>query len=168
MPGPKAEKVELSQETKRELEKMVKSHRTGQQMAKRAQIILELSAGKDTKTISLEVGVSRKTVFNWKKRWLCLEAIPPEELTGQERLEDLPRPGTPAEITADQRCQLEALACESPEKSGRPISEWTGREIADEMVKRNIVETISPRHAARLLKRCNYSPPYEQILAEYA
>jgi putative transposase len=82
-----------------------------------------------------------------------------EELTVEERLEDLPRPGSPAKITADQRCQLEALACESPEKSGRPISEWTGREIADEMMKQNIVESISPRHAARLLKRSINSPP---------
>ncbi|MBV7336332.1 helix-turn-helix domain-containing protein [Chloroflexi bacterium TSY] len=86
--------------------------------------------------LSLEVDVSRKTVFNWKKRWLALEAIPLEELTAKERLEDLPRPGAPSVITADQRCQLEALACESPEKCGRPNSEWTGREIADELLKR--------------------------------
>ncbi|MBV7329846.1 helix-turn-helix domain-containing protein [Chloroflexi bacterium TSY] len=83
-------------------------------------------------------------------------------------MEDLPRPGAPSVITADQRCQLEALACESPEKCGRPISEWTGREIADELVKRNIVESISPRHAARLLKRCINSAPYESLLAKHA
>jgi putative transposase len=44
------------------------------------------------------------------------------------------------------------MACEKPEKSGRPISQWTAREIADEMMKRKIVEGISARHAARLLK----------------
>jgi len=86
----------------------------------------------------------------------------------KERLEDLPRPGAPAKITADQRCQLEALACESPEDSGRPISQWTGREIADEMIQRNIVETISPRHAARLLKICNNSTSPEPLLAKYS
>jgi hypothetical protein len=60
-------------------------------------------------------------------------------------------------LTAEQICQITALACEKPEKSGRPISQWTGREIADELMARNIVETISPRHAQRLLKRgiCN-------------
>jgi hypothetical protein len=56
-------------------------------------------------------------------------------------------------ITADQRCQIEALACEKPEKLGRPITNWTAREIADELKKRKIVSDISPRHAARLLKR---------------
>jgi hypothetical protein len=49
------------------------------------------------------------------------------------------------------------MACEAPEKAGRPISQWTGREIADELVARGIVEAISARHAARLLKKgdCN-------------
>lgn len=158
MPGPQAAKIELSPKAIEGLEKLSKGHTTGQQIAKRAQIVLHASAGIDSKKISEEVGVSRKTVFNWRKRWLDLEALPLGELTVEERLEDLPRPGSPVQITADQRCQLEALACESPEKSGRPISEWTGREIADEMIKQNIVKSISPRHAARLLKRCIYSP----------
>jgi hypothetical protein len=50
-----------------------------------------------------------------------------------------------------------ALACEAPEQSGRPISQWTGREIAEEIKRRGIVAEISGRHAARLLKRgaCN-------------
>jgi putative transposase len=45
------------------------------------------------------------------------------------------------------------MACEVPEKAGRPISQWTGREIADELMKRGIVEHISRRHAAGLLKK---------------
>jgi hypothetical protein len=45
------------------------------------------------------------------------------------------------------------MACETPEKSERPISQWTAREIADEVMKRKIVDAISARHAARLLKR---------------
>jgi hypothetical protein len=43
--------------------------------------------------------------------------------------------------------------CEKPEKAGRPISQWTSRELADELIERGIVKTISPRHAARLLKK---------------
>jgi hypothetical protein len=50
-------------------------------------------------------------------------------------------------------CQIEQVACEVPEKAGRTISQWTGREIADELVKRGIVDRISSRHAARLLKK---------------
>jgi putative transposase len=45
------------------------------------------------------------------------------------------------------------LACEKPEDSARPISQWTGREIAAEVIKRGLVAQISARHAGRLLKR---------------
>jgi hypothetical protein len=55
-------------------------------------------------------------------------------------------------------CQIVALACQKPEESGRPISQWSGREVADEIMKRGIVAEISPRHAARLLKRGISSP----------
>jgi len=41
-----------------------------------------------------------------------------------------------------------ALACEGLQRAGRPISQWTGREIADEIKGRGILEDISPRHAA--------------------
>lgn len=75
------------------------------------------------------------------------------DLSIEDRLQDAPRPGAPAKITADQRCQIEVLACEKPEKHGRPITHWTAREIADELKKRKIVKDISPQHAARLLKR---------------
>jgi putative transposase len=68
-----------------------------------------------------------------------------------ERLEDIPRPGKPSKITAEQRCQIVALACEQPKE--RPISHWTGPEIAEEIMQRGIVERISPRHATRLLKK---------------
>jgi hypothetical protein len=45
------------------------------------------------------------------------------------------------------------MVCQEPAQAGRPISQWTGREIADELVQRGIVAQISPRHAARLLKK---------------
>src|SRR5690348_11207889 len=39
-------------------------------------------------------------------------------------------------FTNEQRCQMAALACEAPAKARRPISQWTGREIADELKAR--------------------------------
>ena len=82
-----------------------------------------------------------------------VQAISYADLSIEDRLQDGPRPGAPSRITADQRCKIESLACEKPENSGRPISQWTAREIAAEVMKRQIVESISARHAARLLKR---------------
>ena len=102
----------------------------------------------------------------WRGRWLWLAPLKLSDVSIEERLEDLPRPGAPARITADQRCQIEQLACEPPEDSERPISHWTGREIAAEIKKRGIVAQISARHAGRLLKRGGYQTASNPVLAD--
>jgi transposase len=153
MPGPKPEPIELSDKVRRELEKLVARHTTGQQKAQRARIILKAAEGKNNAEIARELNQSIDMVRLWRRRWHELEPIGYEDLSAAERLEDLPRPGAPARLTADQVCQIEQVACEAPEKAGRSVSQWTGREIADELVKRGIVDRISARHAARLLKK---------------
>ena len=153
MPIPKAQPVVLSEQEREGLEKLVKRHQTGQQMALRARIVLAAAAGKPSVAIAREEQVTDDTVRLWRNRWVKLQDISLEDLSVEERLADGPRPGAPARITADQRCRIEALACEKPEESERPITHWSAREIAEEVMKRKIVESISPRHAARLLKR---------------
>lgn len=157
MPGPKPETIELSDRVRQELERLVARHTTGQQKAQRARIILKAAEGKNHAQIGKELKVSVDMARLWRRRWLELQPIALDDLSVEERLEDLPRPGAPAQITADQRCQLEQLACQAPEQAGRPISQWTGREIADELMRRGIIEQISPRHAARLLKKGAFS-----------
>ncbi|MGZ9235663.1 MAG: helix-turn-helix domain-containing protein, partial [Anaerolineales bacterium] len=125
----------------------------GQQIALRARIVLAAAGGLKNKEIAQTYDVTLDTVRLWRNRWVKLQDISLDDLRLEERLTDAPRPGAPAKITADQRCRIEVLACEKPEGSGRPITHWTAREIADELMKRKIVESISPRHAARLLKR---------------
>jgi putative transposase len=166
MPGPKAIAIKLSVAEKEALEKLVKGHNTGQQLALRGKIILAADQGKSNSHIVRELAVNMKTVRLWRGRWAMLQPIPLTELSAQERLEDLPRPGAPSRITADQRCQIEKLACEKPEKSGRPISQWTNWEIADEIKKQGIVDEISPRHAGRLLKRSGYQAAPDSLLAD--
>jgi transposase len=151
--GPKPPAVHLPDGERQALEKLIKRHSTEQQVALRARIVLAAAAGQGNAQIGRELQVTVDTARLWRQRWLDLQAIPASELSAEERLQDLPRPGAPARITADQVCQIEALACEKPAASERPISQWTSREIADEIIKRGIVEQISPRHAARLLKR---------------
>jgi putative transposase len=153
MPTPKAQVVKLSERERQELEKLVNKHQTGQQMALRARIILAASSGQTNTVIAQKYEVKHDTVKLWRNRWVKLQDLSLEDLSVEQRLSDAPRPGTPARISADQRCRIEALACEKPEGSDRPITHWTAREIADELKRRKIVENISPRHAARLLKR---------------
>src|SRR5450759_3546454 len=153
----RATKVNLSEREKEELEQITRRHRSEQQQAQRARIVLAAEQGRSNAQIGRELALNVDTVRLWRDRWVGLQGIDLETLSIAERLQDAPRPGVQPRITAEQRCQIAALACEAPAKSGRPISQWTGREIADEVKARGIVEQISPRHAARLLKKgaCN-------------
>ena len=153
MPIPKAQVVNLTEVERYGLEKLIKRHQIGQQIALRARIVLAAAQGLKNKEIAQTYNVTLDTVRLWRNRWVKLQDISLDDLSLADRLQDGPRPGAPARISTDQRCRIEALACERPEESDRPITHWTAREIADEVKKRKIVEPISPRQAARLLKR---------------
>ena len=152
MKGPKAPAVNLTEVERQALEKLQKAHSTEQQIALRARIVLAAGEGLNNAQIARQLAISIDTARQWRGRWLELQPVPYSDLSVEERLQDLPRPGAPARISADQVCQIVALACEKPEQSERPITHWTGRELVDEIKKRGIVDDISPRHAARLLK----------------
>lgn len=149
----RATAVTLSEKEQEGLFQITKRHRREQQVVLRARIILAAAQGFSNAHIAHELSVNVDTVRLWRDRWVGLQGIDLEMLSLAERLQDAPRPGVKPKFSTEQRCQIAALACEAPAKAGRPISQWTGREIADEMKARGIVEQISPRHAARLLKK---------------
>ena len=149
----RATKVVLSEKEQEALVQITKRHRSEQQQALRARLILAAAQGHSNAQIARELHINVDTVRLWRDRWAGLQGIDLETLSIAERLQDGPRPGAPPKFTAEQRCQMAALACEAPLKAGRPISQCTGREIADELVARGIVEQISPRHASYLLKK---------------
>lgn len=153
MRGPKPPTLELAAAERHELEHLVRRHTTPQQLALRAQLVLAAADGANNCQIARRFAVSLDMVRRWRERWLVCQAASLEDLPVADRLRDAPRPGTPVRITAEQVANIVALACDPPGASQRPISQWTGREIADEITKRGIVDQISPRHAARLLKR---------------
>lgn len=166
MRGPKPPAVDLTAEERQGLEVLVRRRTAGQQLAVRGRIILAAADGLNNREIADSLGLAVNTVRHWRRRWLGLQPVPAEELSVAERLADAPRSGAPARITADQVCRIVALACEVPTASERPISQWTAREVADEVVKRGIVERISPRHAARLLKITRAQAPPDSVLAD--
>jgi transposase len=104
------------------------------------------------------LGVWRKTVSQWRGRWLAgsdSSAPVAEDSSAPvaERLSDAARCGAPARITAEQICAIVALACERPAESDRPVTHWSQQDLADEAMKRGIVEQISQRSVGRFLKR---------------
>ncbi len=165
MPGPKPPQIALSPEEQAALERLVRASSTPQALVLRARIVLLAAAGLSTsqiaRTLDLEIGTPRK----WRARWCQVRDVPLAELGVAERLADAPKPGAPARLTPEQVCQIVALACELPATSGRPISHWSGREIAAEVVQRGIADRLSPRHAARLLKSGRPAAASRAVLA---
>ena len=149
----RATEVMLSEKEQEGLTRISRRYRSEQQVALRARIVLAAGQGQSNAQIARELAINVDTARLWRDRWVGLQGIDLDTLSIAERLQDAPRPGVKPQITTQQRCQIAALACEAPAKVGRPISQWTGREIADEVIARGILKQISPRHAARLLKK---------------
>lgn len=99
----------------------------------------------------------------WRNRWLELSE---RSVPVIERLQDGERSGTPAKFSMEQVVELFVLACSNPEDYGRPISDWTARELAEEVVKQGIVESISPRHVGRLLEEAQIKPHALPLLVD--
>ena len=153
MRGPQPVPIVLSDAEHQALEELSRRHSTPQQRALRARIVLAAADGLNHRQIARRLDISLDTARRWRQRWRALQAVAGADLSVAERLEDAPRAGRPVRISAAQVCQIVELACAAPERAGRPISQWTGREIAAEIMQRGIVDHISGRHAARLLKR---------------
>jgi transposase len=155
MPRLRLEPVELLETERNELEQLTRKHKTAQQIALRAQIVLLADAGLNHRQIGRELKISRDTARKWRRRWLASAGSDSSVL---DRLQDAPRPGAPAKFTPEQLTHLFAIACEPPSASKRPISHWTNWELADEMGQRKIVTCISERHVGRLLAEADLKP----------
>ncbi len=87
MPGPKAPNVCLSQDEREELLSLIRAHKTPQHFSFRAQVILQLADGHNTREVARNLGTSRLTVRRWRRHWLQRQ-----EGSVQERLQDAPPP----------------------------------------------------------------------------
>lgn len=153
MRGPKPDPIVLSDNERVALQQLERRPSTPQQIVLRARIVLAAADGCNSAQIARDHVISLDMARLWRRRWLALAPASLEDLPVLDRLSDAPRSGKPVRISAEQVCQIIELACEAPERSGRAISHWSEREIAQEVKARGIVDQISDRHAARLLKR---------------
>jgi putative transposase len=178
MSGPLPPSVKLSEKQREILEQIVRRPSSPQGMARRAKVILKTASGLNNAQIARELDVEVKTVRKWRGRWIGAEAelsTVEAEDGGEKRLRlliktvlsDAPRPGAPVTFSAEEVVQIVAMACEPPEASGRPISHWTPREVAEEAIERGIVASISPRQVGRFLKGSGPATSSEPLLAEH-
>jgi putative transposase len=126
----------------------------------------------DNETIGICLGLGRKAVGLWRRRWrdsfAALLAMQFTESRAEfkraiiECLKDAPRSGSPGHFTCEQIVGLIGIACELPELSDRPVTTWTGRELADEAQKRGLVASISDSHVNRILREVDLKPHLSQ------
>jgi putative transposase len=177
MSGPPPATIDLSTRQRALLDQLRQRQTAPQRLVRRVLIVLALDANPCLWITARDLGLNRISVRLWRDRWLdAAEALAQAEqdnlsdsqflglITGI--LDDAPRPGGPATFSPEQIVQIVAVACEPPEKSGRPISHWTHRELADEVKKRRIVKDIAPRTVGRLLKTGRLAAASQPLLAQ--
>jgi len=162
MRGRRAPAIQVTDRQRDALETFVRGSTTEQRVVHRARIVLLAAAGQTNKDIASELGIDRRMPSRWRRRWL--EAWPHMCTVEREEgwqalcrhiealLIDRPRPGRPQTFAPEQIIDIIPLACEDPESSDHPIDPWTPGALAQEAMKRGIVERISRRTVGRFLK----------------
>ena len=164
----KAAEVNVTEKQHAILEQIANARIASHQLIQRATIILSAFAGILNRDIATQVDLDRHQVGLWRRRWTdswqaiiaieCRENHATLKRSIEQILSDAPRSGAPGEFTAEQVTQILAVACEPPETSGRPIDHWTHRELTDEVIKRQIVPSISVSQVGYYLKEADLQP----------
>jgi transposase len=167
MPGRTA-KVTITEDQRDLLQTIRNAPTASSQLRQRATIVLLAFQKRGNEEIATEVGLSRRQVSIWRRRWAdawdrltrieCTQTHAALRRSIEQVLRDEPRAGAPGKFTPEQIVAILAVACEPPEKSGRPITHWTAHELADEVIKRGIVPSISVTQVGRYLREAALQP----------
>ncbi len=152
-------KVSINDDERQEFKKIIAKHNAAQQLVKRARVILMAADGISHQKIAVRLEIHPNTVTNWIKRQ---NETAGKDIPLHTRISDLPRSGSSDTFTPEQICKIIAIGCEEPSIYDRPITDWSDRELADEVTKQGIVETISPRHVGRILDKFDIHPHKSQ------
>ena len=155
MPQLAPKPLKLATDEREQLQQLINGHNTAQQLALRSRIIVLADEGKNHREIARSLQISHQMARLWRARWLTEQS---RAMSVVERLQDEERSGAPTTFNPEQLLHLFKLACDAPTDYNRPISQWTNRELADEMIKQGIVTTISARHVGRLLAEADLKP----------
>lgn len=172
------EPIVLSDAQRAILEPLARQRHAPQHLVERARIILGMDAGERPSQITRLLGLHAKTVMKWRRRWAAaqphLQAVAEADGMASEDLatviervlSDQPRSGAPPKFSAEQVAQIIAVACEEPRAAERPVTEWTPRELRDEVIQREIVIDISRRQVGRFLKSGRVAAASPALLAQ--
>jgi transposase/DNA-binding CsgD family transcriptional regulator len=114
----KPREFRLTEDGRRELEKLVRTPSTPAGLSRRARAVLLMAEGVSGVEIAKLVGYTVVQVSRLRRR------VAEEGISG---IYERPRPGRPAKITARKRAQVVALTLRKPEPG---LSHWSTREVA--------------------------------------
>ncbi len=134
--------VELTDEERRELKRLVESGRKLARKITRARILLLADGGKKDREIADALQITIQTVHKVRKRFFIEKSL--------NSLEEKPRSGKPPKLEGLTAANIPALACSDPPE-GR--NSWTLRQLADRAVELGLVDTISHEGVRKLLKK---------------
>ena len=141
----RAQQIQLTEEQRDELKKLVSTGTSQARVLTRARIILMAAKGEGNQQIADALGVSWRTVIRIKARFK-------EE--GIEAIKERARPGRPPRITGEIEAKLVMLACSSPPE-GR--GSWTLKLLADKMVELQYIDHISDVAVMKRLKKTGFA-----------
>lgn len=136
--------VELTDEERRDLKRLVESGRKLARKITRARILLLADGGKKDREIAETLQITIQTVHKVRKRFFIEKSL--------NSLEEKPRSGKPPKLEGLTAANITALACSDPPE-GR--NRWTLRLLADRAVELGLVDTISHEGLRKLLKKTN-------------
>ena len=141
--------VDLSEDERGELLRLIRKGRVAARRVTRAHILLHADEGQADEAIASALHTNRSTVERTRRRFVeeGLEAA----------LTEKPRPGAAPVLNERGEATLLALTCANP-PTGRAA--WSMQLLADELVQRQVVGSISDETVRRVLKKKNWRPGF--------
>jgi len=148
---------------------MSKKREIRSSLKERVSIVLLGIEGRSSYSCAKELKLSKQKITRWRKRWesgidqlLSMSESndsggpsTDKELTDQiiHILSDKPRSGAPKRITYAEEQSIIALACDTPEVHGIPMTNWTHEMLAHVAKAEGLIVQISKRHVGNILKK---------------
>lgn len=152
-----SEPLVLTAEERQELERLARGRNVEARIVERARLVLRLAEGASDRQVAKSLGLTFKTVRKWRRRYRKRRLGRPND-PPNKWLVDAQRVGRPDKFDERFWVDVLAVATSDPQVSGRPITHWTAHEIADEVVKRGLADSIHPSTVSRFLAQCSLQP----------
>lgn len=115
-----------------------------------ARIVLAVAEGQRVQEVAAQMRCDPSTVWRLCRRY--------EQGGLAWLLADLPRCGSPPQISPLQRAQIVELACLEPVAEGLHITHWSSADLARQAVADGIVPSLSPSMVRRILNEVDLQP----------